>query len=236
MSEGRSDDRLTALLRELDEAGAVQLARERLRGGEDPVSLMQACQEGMLEVGARYEEGRYYLSGLIMAGEILREITEILKPALEGRPFPAHGGSVLLGTVQGDIHDIGKNMVGMLLRCNGFTVHDLGVDVPPEEFVAQAKVHKPDLVGLSAILTVSYEAMKATVEALRASGEPGFAELPVVIGGGLVNEQVSRYVGADDWARDAMAGLRIVQRRLEGVRAAGTEGPAQRHRRTPGGS
>lgn len=212
MSERRRDDRLTTLLRDLDEAAAVQLAAERLQAGEDAVAIMEACQEGMLEVGARYEQGQYYLSGLIMAGEILRRITELLKPALEGRALPGDAGSVLLGTVRGDIHDIGKNMVAMLLRCNGFTVHDLGVDVPAEEFVAKASELKPEIIGLSAILTISYDAMRATIKALRESGAPEVAKAPIIIGGGLVNEQVGKYVGADHWAKDAMGGLRIIQR------------------------
>ncbi|MBI5440532.1 MAG: cobalamin B12-binding domain-containing protein [Deltaproteobacteria bacterium] len=216
MSAVKRDDRLAALLRDLDENGALKLASERLQAGEDAVAIMEACQEGMVEVGTRYEQGQYYLSGLIMAGEILRRITELLKPALEGRSLPGRAGSVLLGTVRGDIHDIGKNMVGMLLRCNGFAVEDVGVDVPPEEFVLRAAASKPEIIGLSGILTISYDAMRATVAALRESSDPEVARTPVIIGGGLVDEQVAHYVGADYWASDAMGGLRRIQAVHEG--------------------
>jgi 5-methyltetrahydrofolate--homocysteine methyltransferase len=106
----------------------------------------------------------------------------------------------------------------MLLRCNGFTVHDAGVDVPPEEILARAIEVDPEVIGLSGILTISYDGMQATVKALRESGRPRIAATPVIIGGGLVNEQVCRFVGADHWAKDAMGGLRTIQRLHEAVK------------------
>lgn len=212
MSETVGKDPLAALLEDLDEASALSMARERLEGGEDPVSIMEACQKGMLRVGLRYEQGEYYLSGLIMAGAILREVVELLKPALEGRAVGGRAGRVLLGTVQGDIHDIGKNMVGMLLQCNGFTVHDIGVDAPPQEFLAQAAAVQPHVVGMSGLLTVAYDAMRDTIRALRESSDPSVSGVPVIIGGSLVDERVARMVGADHWANDAMTGMRLCRR------------------------
>jgi methanogenic corrinoid protein MtbC1 len=183
--------------------------RRRVAAGEDPLRIMEQCQEGVRQVGLLYEERRYFVSGLIMAGEILRQVLESIEPALERGP--AHGSptTVLLGTVHGDIHDIGKNIVHMLLRGNGFTVADLGVDVPPETFVSEVRRVKPAVVGLSGLLTIAFDAMRDTVSLIR-------SELPhpppILIGGGMVDEKVCRYVGADYWAPDATSGLRLCER------------------------
>ena len=118
---------------------------------------------------------------------------------------------MLLGTVQGDIHDIGKNILSIMLSCYGFTVRDLGVDVPPVDFVAAAGEIRPDIIGLSGLLTVSYDSMRETVRLVRAADEPSLVATPVIIGGGLLNPQVCSYVGADFWTTDAMAGIRHCQ-------------------------
>ncbi|MBI5446539.1 MAG: cobalamin B12-binding domain-containing protein [Deltaproteobacteria bacterium] len=204
---------LAALLTDLEEDAALALVRERLRAGEEPSAIMRDCQRGMLEVGRQYEEGSYYLSGLIMAGEILQGITEILKPVVEASSAKSTGtGLVLLGTVHGDIHDIGKNMATMLLECNGFAVHDLGVDVPAATFLARAAELKPDIIGMSGLLTIAYDSMRETLKTLRASDDPAVQQIPVVIGGSLLTEGVARYVGTEYWARDAVSGLRLCQR------------------------
>lgn len=210
MNAQAADDRLTTLLRDLAEREALALVRDRLAAGEDPLAIMNSCQAGMLLVGQLYEQGKYFLSALIMAGEILREIVELLEPALGGQRREGNAGAVLLGTVGGDIHDIGKNMMAILLRCHGFTVRDLGVDVPPGQFLTEAKASRPRIIGLSGLLTVSYDAMRNTVATLR--GDAGTAGIPVLIGGGFVNAEVAAYVGADDWATDVMHGVRICQR------------------------
>ena len=119
---------------------------------------------------------------------------------------------MLVGTVSGDIHDIGKNMVGMLLACHGFDVIDLGVDVPPAEFAAKAIEIKPDIVGLSGLITSSFESMKATVGVLRVEAQQHQLTFPIVIGGGMIDDQICRYVGADYWVSDAMSGVRLCQR------------------------
>jgi len=199
---------------ELNEQAVLALVQERLSDGDDPLSIVEDCQEGMRRVGERYEQGHYYLSGLIMAGEIFREVMELARPVIEAQISGEKSGRVLLGTVQGDIHDIGKNIQGMLLSCHGFTVYDLGVDVPPAEFLARAENFKPDIIGLSGLLTSSYDAMRDTITLLRDTSVPELADLPIIIGGSSLNEQVCQYVGADHWIVNSMEGVRLCQRLL----------------------
>ena len=184
----------------------------RLDGGGDPLGIIEDCQEGLRQVGERYEQREYFLSGLIMAGEIFRQVMELVQPTLEERLSGNESGTILLGTVRGDIHDIGKNNFSMLLTCYGFSVHDLGVDVAPSEFLLQAVQVKPDIIGLSGLLTSSYEAMGETIKLFRRSGERELLQVPIVIGGNLLNEQVCQFVGADYWVNDAMTGVRLCQK------------------------
>jgi len=208
-------DELTSALRQgiadLDEDGVLATVRAEIRAGADPAAVIAACEEGMRLVGEQYEEGEYYLSGLIMAGEIFREVLEIVQPALEAGFAGNSGGRVLLGTVRGDIHDIGKAIVQIALRANGFAVDDLGVDVPPRAFVDQALAWRPAIIGLSGLLTTAYEPMRETVRLLRAQPEFAASPIPVIIGGGTLNEQVRAFVGADYWCNNALAGVRLCQ-------------------------
>lgn len=200
---------------ELREQETLDLVRMRLAQNDDPLRIVEDCQEGMRQVGERYERREYYLSGLIMAGEIFREVMEILTPAIETRFLGNESGVILLGTVQGDIHDIGKNSLSLLLSSYGFTVHDLGVDVPPNEFLKKAIQIKPNIIGLSGLLTSSYDSMRETVNLLRSSSEAQIAKIPIVIGGNQLNEQVCQYVGANGWVTDAMSGVRLCQKWME---------------------
>ena len=136
---------------------------------------------------------------------------EILAPVFQGRFKSSDTGVILLGTVQGDIHDIGKNNLSLLLTCYGFTVHDLGVDVPPQEFALAAERLKPDLVGLSGLLTSSYDSMLHTVQLLRSHEDIAIRNLPIILGGNQLNQQGCDYVGADAWVTDAMSGVRLCQ-------------------------
>ncbi len=135
--------RIAEALADLREHEVLDLVRTRMARGDDPLQIIEDCQAGMREVGERYADRRYYLSGLIMAGEILREVMEIVMPSVVQRFSGQTAGRVLLGTVQGDIHDLGKNLLLMLLQCHGFTVEDLGVDVAPATFVAEARGSSP---------------------------------------------------------------------------------------------
>jgi len=154
------------------------------------------------------------IAGLIMSGEIFREVVEIIQPLMVKKTEQKSSGRIMVGTVSGDIHDIGKNMVGMLLSCYGFIVIDLGVDVPPAAFAAKEVELKPDIVGLSGLITASFEMMKQTISVLRVESEKHNLSFPILIGGGMIDDQVCRYVGADDWLQDAMAGVRLCQKLL----------------------
>jgi len=202
---------LVRLVADLNETEALSLVEARIQTDEDPLAIVEDCQEGLRRVGERYEQRVYYLSGLIMAGEIFREAMELLHPTIKLRFSGNETGTILLGTVRGDIHDIGKNSLSMLLTSYGFTVHDLGVDVAPVEFLLEAIQVKPEIIGLSGLLTSSFEAMRETINMIKSSGEKGISTLPIIIGGNQLNQQVCHYVGADHWVTDAMTGVRLCQ-------------------------
>jgi methanogenic corrinoid protein MtbC1 len=211
MKSNKSDQDLVHLLADLEEETVLEIVRERIQTGDNLMQILEDCNEGMQIVGKRYEQGEYYIAGLIMSGEIFREVVEMVQPLLVRNSDKESSGCILVGTVSGDIHDIGKNMLGMLLTCYGFTVIDLGVDVPPAEFAAKAVESKPDIVGLSGLITASFEMMRETVLVLRQEAEKHKLTFPILIGGGMIDDQVCQYVGADYWLKDAMAGVRLCQ-------------------------
>jgi methanogenic corrinoid protein MtbC1 len=202
-----ADDRsqLITAIANLNEELSLNLIREYLNGGEDPVLLVQDCQTGMQMVGERYENKQYFLSGLIMGGEIFTQAMQLIRPGIVDKVSGNESGIVLIGTVAGDIHDLGKNIVTMLLRCHQFTVCDIGVDVPAEEFLKKVKEIKPDIVGLSGLLVTAFDSMRSTIKLLRDEG----IHTPVVIGGGTIDEDVCRYTGADYWVTSAEDGVKI---------------------------
>ena len=220
MSKTKTEPTLMTLVADLEEQQVLMIVRKRLGNGDAPLDIVEDCQAGLRLVGERYEQREYFISGLIMAGEIFREVMELVQPVIEEQLTGKESGHILLGTVQGDIHDIGKNNLSLLLRCYGFTVHDLGVDVPPSEFLAQASVLKPDIIGLSGLLTLSYDSMRETIHLLRNSASSDLASIPIIIGGNQLNEQVCQYVGADYWLTDAMNGVRLCQKLLANTRAS----------------
>lgn len=205
------EDGLSSLVSELEEEKALEAVRAALAAGEDPMALVEGLREGMSVVGARFEAKEYFLSELIMSAEIFREAIALIEPRLDG----GSGGSkgiVVLGTVEGDIHDIGKNIVGTLLRCEGYDVHDLGVDVAPGVFLDKLRETGAGLLGLSGLLTPAFDSMKLTVEALSQHGIR--EEVKVIIGGGPVNERVVEYTGADAYGFDAAEAVRLANRYL----------------------
>jgi methylmalonyl-CoA mutase cobalamin-binding domain/chain len=208
-------NRLAALIADLEEEAVLELVQQRIAAGDDPLQIIEECNEGMRLVGQKYENGEYFVSGLIMSGEIFREVVEIAQPLLQNYADGKSSGLVLLGTVSGDIHDIGKNMAGTLLSCYGFAVIDLGVDVPPAVFAEKAIEVKPDIVGLSGLITASFEMMKETITALREQANTHQLVFPIIVAGGMIDEQVCRYVGADYWVKDAMSGVRLCQKLME---------------------
>ena len=216
----------------LDEKGSLDAVRARVAAGDDALAIIADCQRGMQYVGEDYQSGKYFISGLIMAGEIFREAMEILEPLLPTpAPIDAKGdrdssghdssgrdaaGSVLVCTVRGDIHDIGKSILVTLLRSYGLIVHDLGVDVPPAEVARQVVELAPDVVGLSGLLTAAHASMRETVAELRRIA-PRLDRAPtIIIGGGAVDEQVREWSGADLWAADAVRGVELIRRHVGG--------------------
>lgn len=202
---------LSKLVADLEEEKVLEIVRQRIADGDDLLQIIEECNEGMREVGQRYEQGEYFIAGLIMSGEIFRQVVEIVQPLLEEQMSAKSSGKVLLGTVQGDIHDLGKNMFSLLLATHGFQVVDLGVDVPPEIFAEKVVETKPTFVGLSCLITASFETMKNTVTALRRAAAEHQLTFSIIVGGGMVDEQIKEYVGADYWMPDAMSGVRLCQ-------------------------
>ncbi|MCL4489124.1 MAG: corrinoid protein [Chloroflexi bacterium] len=199
-------DNLVTAISDLEEEKTLKLVQEQLDRGTDPMTILANCREGMVAVGKRYEAGEYFVSDLIMAGELLKQTTRLLGPQLKGDGGSSRG-KVVIGTVKGDIHDIGKDIVVSLLRAGGYEVTDLGVDTPPAKFVEAVKTSGASIVGLSGLLTISFDAMKTTVAELQAAGLR--SQVKVMIGGGPTTEQVRQYVGADARGADAQAAVAL---------------------------
>jgi len=204
-------ERLAMLLAELKEDEALSGVRKALDEGTDPLSLVEELREGMSIVGRRFEDKEYFLSELIMSAEIFKESIALIEPYLEGTAGETRG-QVVIGTVKGDIHDIGKNIVATLLRCDGYEVHDLGVDVAPGAFTAKLKDTGASLIGLSGLPTLAFDSMKETVDNLV---EAGLRDgVKVIIGGGPVNEKVVEYTGADAYGVNASQAVKLVNQLL----------------------
>jgi methanogenic corrinoid protein MtbC1 len=208
----RTLDALLAALTELDEERTLDLTRQLIADpASTPLAILNTCQQALKVVGERYERREYYLSGLIMAGELFKEVLDLVQPFEEQAAGEPSHGSIVLGTVAGDIHDIGKNLFALSLKGFGFHVIDLGVDVSKESFLAEVHRSRPDVVCLSGLIMAAFESMKDTVELLRAEeGSLGYRP-PVVLGGSIIDGRVCQYVGADSWSTDAMEGVRICQ-------------------------
>jgi methanogenic corrinoid protein MtbC1 len=207
---------LAMLVANLKEEEALLAVRRHLEAGVSPTELLHACQKGMRLVGSMHEKGHYYIAGLIMAGEIMHQAVDLLKAAMikERRGKPS--GRVLLGTIAGDIHDIGKNLFRDLLECHGFTVLDLGVDVPPADFVRAESEFKPHLIAASALITESFPHLRELVQLFEDSSRRRPEPRPfILIGGGQVDERVFRMSGADHWGEDAFSGVRICRRLIK---------------------
>jgi methanogenic corrinoid protein MtbC1 len=201
--------KLVNAIADMKEEEALKLVEEMVEGGSEPMAILNAARQAMDVVGQRYEEGTYFLPELVLAGEMLSQITDVVKPELAKSPKIERRGKVLIGTVAGDIHDIGKNIVTFMLDVNGFDVLDLGVDVSPQKFVEAIGDFQPRVVGLSGFLTLAFDAMKETVEAIKTAGPRDGVK--IMIGGGQINEQICQYTGADAWGRDAMAAVSLAK-------------------------
>ena len=197
---------LAQALVDLDEELVNKIVKEKIEAGEAPLDIIKELNDGMGQVGRLFEANEYYLSELIMSGEILKGVMNELEPLLANtEKKTSSAGVVVIGTVKDDIHDIGKNIVVTLLKGTGFDVIDLGVDVPAETFVKTMKETGSKVLGLSALLNFTFPAMKEVVEQLAAAGMRD--QVKVMIGGAPCNEEVRQYTGADYWAKDAAAGV-----------------------------
>jgi methanogenic corrinoid protein MtbC1 len=198
------------LLADLKEDEVIAATKKRLDSGEDPMKILEDSRKGMEVVGKRFAGGEYFLPELVFSGELLKEITELVKPHLAGRDTKAKKlGKVVIGTVAGDIHDIGLNIVDFMLDVNGFEVTNLGVDVPKEKFVQALKDTKAPVLGLSGFLTPAFDAMKETVEAVEKAGLRN--KTKVMIGGGQMDDEVRKYAKADAFGKDAMAAVALAK-------------------------
>ncbi|MGC8880079.1 MAG: cobalamin B12-binding domain-containing protein [Anaerolineae bacterium] len=202
-------EKLVDAIANMRDQEALQLARQMLDAGVDPRVVLEAGHAAMTIVGERYERKEYYLPELVVAGEILKEIAELAKPKLRGEATAQTKprGKVVIGTVEGDIHDIGKDIVAFMLEVNNYQVFDLGVDVPPGKFVEKIREVNPEIVGMSGFLTLAFDQMRLTVEAIQEAGLRD--KVKIMIGGAPMDEDAARYVGADAYGEDAAAAVKL---------------------------
>ena len=205
MAEG-----LVAVLADLKEKEAVSIVKERLNAGENPLSILEDARKALEIVGERFASSQYFIPDLVYSGEILKSINEIVKPKLAGDAEVKRVGKIVFGTVAGDSHDIGKDMVVFMLDVNGFEVSDLGIDVPIQKFVDKVKETGAPIVGLSGFLTLAYDSMKKTIEAIDEAGLRD--KVKIMIGGGQITEEIRKYTGADAYGKDAMAAVSLAKK------------------------
>lgn len=199
------EKQLVELVAEMEEEEALELAKKMLEeDGADPLRVLDLCRQAMDIVGKRFEEGEYFLPELILAGEVLDQIGAMAKPLInQDADGPSRTlGKVLIGTVNGDLHDIGKNIVTFMLDINGFEVKDIGIDVPVSRFIEEIEAFQPQVVCLSGFLTLAFDSMKETIEAIEAAGLRD--RVKIQIGGGQIDETIRAYTGADAFGLNAV--------------------------------
>lgn len=203
-------DKLINAIADMQEDEALKLAQGMLEAGRDPQAVLEAGKEAMAVIGSRYEQGAYFLPELIVGGEIFAQLAELVKPELAGATTGVVPlGRVVIGTVAGDIHDIGKDIVAFMLEVSNFQVYDLGVDVPAATFVEKIKKVGPEIVGMSGFLTLAFDQMKSTVEAITEAGLRD--SVKIMIGGAPMDDAAASYIGADAFGPDAVAAVKLAQ-------------------------
>ncbi len=215
---GDDDRRLIGAIVEMQEQEAIELATAQLESGTPPLEILRICKEAMDVVGRKFEEGEFFIPELVMSGEILAQISAVVKPHISANSEVAGErlGTVVLGTVHGDIHDIGKNIVSFMLDVNDFEVCDLGVDVTPERFIEAIERESPEVVALSGFLTLSFESMKNTIAAIEKAGHRDAVK--IMIGGGQVDDAILEYTGADFFGANAMSAVSLCRQWTEEAR------------------
>lgn len=207
------EQNLVDWLADMNEDDALDLAKRMLLEEEaNPLRVLELCRTAMDIVGKRFEEGEYFLPELVLAGEMLETVGAIAKPLIKTAPGeePKKLGRVLIGTVHGDLHDIGKNIVSFMLDINGFEVKDIGIDVPVKTFIEEIRDYQPDVVGLSGFLTLAFDSMKETIDAFDKEGLRD--QFKVMIGGGQIDETVRSYTGADAFGNNAVDAVSLCKR------------------------
>jgi trimethylamine corrinoid protein len=200
---------LVRLLSDLKEPEALAFVEKALAEGADPMDLLGQAREAMNIVGQRFASSEYFIPDLVYSGVILKSIVEMLEPHIKKGQEAERLGKVIIGTVAGDIHDIGKDLVVFMLDVNGFEVLDLGIDVPIEKFVDTIKDTGAPVVGLSGFLTLSFQSMKDTVDTIEKAGLRDTVK--IMIGGGQIDEQVRGFTGADAYGKDAMEAVQLAK-------------------------
>lgn len=198
---------LTDAIVGMHEEEALGLVRSMLDAGTDPTTVLEQAKEAMTVLGDKFACEEAFIPELIMGGEIMKGVAAELKPHLKGASAAEKRGTVVIGTVHGDIHDIGKDVVVLMLDVNGYEVHDLGVDVPVEQFISAIREHEADIVGLSGLLTLAFDSMKSTVDGIAAAGLRN--QVKIMVGGAPADEQVQDYTGADGWGNDVGQALKL---------------------------
>lgn len=208
------NDKLVNLMADLKEKETLEIVKELVNGGTNPMEILDAARSAMEVVGKRFEGGAYFIPDLFMAGEMMRGISEIAKPYLKKGDTSTKKGKVLIGTVAGDIHDIGKDIVTFMLDVSGYDILDLGIDVPVNTFVEKTREFQPQIVGLSGFLTLAFDSMKKTVEALEQAGLRD--KVKIMIGGGQIDDEVRKYVRADAYGKDAIVAVNLCKQWIGG--------------------
>jgi methanogenic corrinoid protein MtbC1 len=198
---------LIDLITDMKEEETLALVMKLIAEGTSPNRILENARAAMEIVGKHFESCEYFIPDLMMAGEILKRISDIVKPLLKGEPGATKKGKVLIGTVAGDIHDIGTDIVQFMLEVNSYDVLNIGIDVPIGTFVEKTKEYKPRVVGLSGFLTLAFDSMKKTVEALETAGLRD--SIKIMIGGGQIDEEVRKYVRADAYGKDAVSAVNL---------------------------
>ena len=200
---------LTELIIELEVDDIASSIEEALKEGKDPFEVLNALTKGMDEVGRRYEEKEYYLTELVLAGETMKEAFKVLKPALASADQSSNKKSIILATVKGDNHDIGKNILGSLLLSSGFDLYDLGMDVDAKTIVEKVKETNSQIVALSSLLTMTVEQIETVHNALRNAGLRD--QVKLIVGGAPLNADLAKKLGADAFASDAVEGVKRIK-------------------------
>ncbi len=201
---------LVSALADLKEKEALKIVEDRLGAGEEPLKILGDARKAMEVVGKRFASSEYFIPDLVYSGEILKAITDMVKPKMSKEAEIKRLGKVVFGTVSGDIHDIGKDIVVFMLDVNGFEVYDLGVDVPAQKFVEKIKESGAPIVGMSGFLALALDSMKQTIEAIKAAGLRD--KVKIMIGGGQISDEIRKYTGADAYGMDAMAGVSLAKK------------------------